>query len=56
MKLAGKKSANYETIYQMIYADHKKLGIFKQYLRQNRRDGDEKEVSKTMHNTESHRH
>jgi transposase, IS30 family len=34
MKLAGKKSVSYETIYQMIYADHKKLGICKQYLRQ----------------------
>jgi len=34
MKREGKATASYETIYQMIYADHQGLGIYKQYLRQ----------------------
>jgi transposase, IS30 family len=34
MKLEGKKSVSYETIYQMIYTDHQGLGICKKYLRQ----------------------
>jgi transposase, IS30 family len=34
MKLEGLDSVSYETIYQMIYADHQGLGKYKKYLRQ----------------------
>jgi len=34
MKQEGAAHVSYETIYQMIYADHEGLGIYKQYLRQ----------------------
>jgi IS30 family transposase len=34
MKHEGLESVSYETIYQMIYADHQGLGKYKQYLRQ----------------------
>lgn len=34
MKLEGLDSVSYETIYQMIYADHQGLGGYKKYLRQ----------------------
>jgi transposase, IS30 family len=34
MKEEGLDSVSYETIYQMIYADHDGLGVYKQYLRQ----------------------
>jgi len=34
MKQEGKLTVSYETIYQMIYANHQELGMWKQYLRQ----------------------
>lgn len=34
MKHEGLSKVSYETIYQMIYANHEGLGIYKQYLRQ----------------------
>lgn len=34
MKLEGVGKVSHETVYQMIYADHQGLGIYKQYLRQ----------------------
>ena len=34
MKQEGKATVSYETIYQMIYANHQELGMSKQYLRQ----------------------
>jgi IS30 family transposase len=34
MKQEGKETVSYETIYQMIYANHQELGMSKQYLRQ----------------------
>lgn len=34
MKLEGLDSVSYETIYQMIYADHQGLGKYRKYLRQ----------------------
>ena len=34
MKQEGKATVSYETIYQMIYANHQELGMWKQYLRQ----------------------
>jgi len=34
MKQEGLDRVSYETIYQMIYADHQGLGIYRQYLRQ----------------------
>jgi transposase, IS30 family len=37
LKQEGLPSVSYETIYQMIYADHEGLGTYKQYLRQKRK-------------------
>jgi len=37
MELEGIESVSYETIYQMIYANHEELGKYKQYLRQGRK-------------------
>ena len=34
IKQEGQPTVSYETIYQMIYANHQELGIWKQYLRQ----------------------
>jgi transposase, IS30 family len=34
MKREGLEHVGYETIYQMIYADHQGLGEYQQYLRQ----------------------
>jgi len=34
MKQEGCPTVSYETIYQMIYANHQELGVWKQYLRQ----------------------
>ena len=34
MKLEGVGKISYETIYLMIYANHPKMGIYQQYLRQ----------------------
>jgi transposase, IS30 family len=34
MRHEGSKKVSYETIYQMIYADHEGLGFYKEYLRQ----------------------
>jgi transposase, IS30 family len=34
MKLEGLDSVSYETTYQMIYADHQELGVYKKYFRQ----------------------
>jgi transposase, IS30 family len=36
LKREGKLSIRYETIYQMIYADHQGLGAYQKYLRQGR--------------------
>lgn len=36
LKREGKLSISYETIYQMIYADHHGLGAYQKYLRQGR--------------------
>jgi transposase, IS30 family len=36
LKREGKEAVSYETIYQMIYADHEGLGEYKKYLRHSR--------------------